>query len=111
MTTAKQRHVASDFPGAAQAWPRLCEAFFFLAAMLLPARLAARCIDRVLFETEDGAAAATHHMLARVGRRPFGGEAAGHLIDLEIAAGCPTVVGLGNLGKTGVPASRTFQLP
>lgn len=111
MTTAKKRRVASDFPGVAQAWPRLCEAFFFSPEVLLPARLAAWRIDRILLETEDRAAAAPHHMLARVGRRPFGGEAAGHLVDLEIAAGCPTIVGLGNLGKTDVPASRTFQLP
>lgn len=83
----------------------------FLGAIALTARLAAWGIDRILLEAEDRTAAATHHVLAWISRWPFGRKTTGHLIDLEIAAGCPTVVGLGNLGKTDVAASRAFQLP
>nr|WP_204326267.1 hypothetical protein [Rhizobium lusitanum] len=49
-------------------------------------------------------------MLARIGRWALGGKAARHLVYLEITTGCATIVGFGNLGKSGVIALGAFQL-
>jgi len=50
-------------------------------------------------------------MLARIGRWPFRGKAARHLVYLEIAARRPPIVSFGHFGEAGMVAFRAFQLP
>jgi hypothetical protein len=71
---------------------------------------AARRINSFLLEAEDGAAAATNHVLARIGRWPFRGKAAGHLVDPEIPAGSRAIVAFGDFREAGMATLRAFQL-